>query len=35
MSLLRKYTIRIAYNRERVEKERKDGVNASSITIYS
>jgi hypothetical protein len=35
MSFFKKYTIRIIYNRERAEKERKNGVNISSITIYS
>src|SRR5436305_6441488 len=35
MSLLRKHAVRIACNRERAEKERKDGANASSVTMRS
>jgi hypothetical protein len=35
MSLLRKQAVRIACNRERAEKERKDRANASSVTIRS
>jgi len=35
MSLLRKHAVRIACNRERAEKERKVGANASSVTMRS
>jgi hypothetical protein len=36
MSLfLQKHAVRIACNRERAEKERKDGANASSVTMRS
>jgi hypothetical protein len=35
MSFFKKHAVRIVYNRERAEKERKDGVNASSVTIRS